>query len=116
MKKTTQRFVRVWQSQQNGWAHLTGGVSPCINCGAHHGCEPKIAIIYELNDSTADKGGLHREHLPPRPCSRGGKICPALMAGGGELLYYEDVYDTTMQEPDVDARAAPCTSEGGGAG
>ena len=22
-------------------------MAPCLNCGAHHGCEPKIAMVYE---------------------------------------------------------------------
>lgn len=37
-----------------------GGVSPCLNCGAHHGCEPKIAIVNEIESTTSDKTRLHR--------------------------------------------------------
>lgn len=60
MKKNVLKFVRVWKSNQNGWAYLTGGVSPCLNCGAHHGCEPKIAIVNEIESTTGDKTRLHR--------------------------------------------------------
>lgn len=44
-------FIQVWKSNQNGWAYLTGGVSPCLGVGQHHGTEPKIALIYEPMES-----------------------------------------------------------------
>ena len=58
MEKKVIKFFQVWKSNQNGWVYQTGGGSPCLSVGAHHGCEPKIVEINETEDSTADKGGL----------------------------------------------------------
>lgn len=61
MKKNVLKFVRVWKSNQNGWAYLTGGVSPCLNCGAHHGCEPKII---EINVTQVQEPGVDGRATP----------------------------------------------------
>lgn len=54
------KFIQVWKSNQNGWANLTGGISPCLNVGQHHGTEPKIVEINEIKSTTSHSKGLHR--------------------------------------------------------
>ena len=38
-----------------------GGVSPCLNCGAHHGCEPKII---EINVTQVQEPGVDGRATP----------------------------------------------------
>ena len=59
--------IYVFQATDNGTVHPgvevqperlgvpDGGVSPTISCGAHHGCEPKIAIVNETYNTQTDE-------------------------------------------------------------
>lgn len=59
MKKVL-KFIQVWKSNQNGWAYLTGGVSPCLAVGQHHGTEPKIVEINESNNNKKGRTVIQR--------------------------------------------------------
>lgn len=50
-------------------------------------------------------GGIFDFSYPDSPYRRGrvqggGKICPGLMAGGGELMVYENVYEIIGSDKD----------------
>lgn len=39
----------VWESRQNGTVLDVSGISPCISVGQHSGVEPKIRVVYEVD-------------------------------------------------------------------